>query len=526
LEQYYGEQAEEHAAELVEHFAEAETVLGTEKLAQYCLAAGESALSAMAWDDALQYFENAYEAIQREPQTNTDELLAAHVQYGLGRARAPRGPVPERQVAWNQLSSAYEVFVRHGETDKAVSIATNPMTLGGLVGATEILRGALSLVPEDSLEAGWIWTRYGTSLMDNESDADGAEAAYRKGNEIGQLHGSTALQARANAHLCQVTSYRDETEEAIRHGELVRKYGVSSGEWGSICRGSTGHIQSHLHNGNLDEAYKVGLEALDASMRTGATGWRGGAGWALSLMDFLRGDWAAIDRNSEHRLPTPLRGPETNVFFESLVHATTGGTHDFDEQNIDRLKAHVEGMRPLASSAICEAARIAEAVGQDDLRRFVANIALDSRDDAFSGGFRVSIRKNLALARGLCLPNSTEGVVLRDAYDEVANIGWQINLVLALVVERVPGRLAAILGDWEASERHFASALAVSVSAGADCERVFILADYSDMLIDRDAPGDREKAVELQDEAISIATELGMKPLLERVLAKREILKA
>ena len=36
----------------------------------------------------------------------------------------------------------------------------------------------------------------------------------------------------------------------------------------------------------------------------------------------------------------------------------------------------------------------------------------------------------------------------------------------------------------------------------------------------------REKAIELQDEAIAIATELGMKPLLERVLAKRDILKA
>ena len=39
-------------------------------------------------------------------------------------------------------------------------------------------------------------------------------------------------------------------------------------------------------------------------------------------------------------------------------------------------------------------------------------------------------------------------------------------------------------------------------------------------------PGDCEKAVELPDEAIAIATELGMKPLLERVLAKRKILKA
>ncbi len=50
-------------------------------------------------------------------------------------------------------------------------------------------------------------------------------------------------------------------------------------------------------------------------------------------------------------------------------------------------------------------------------------------------------------------------------------------------------------------------------------------ADYPEMLVDRNDPGDREKAVELQDEAIAIATELGMQPLLERVLAQREILK-
>ena len=48
----------------------------------------------------------------------------------------------------------------------------------------------------------------------------------------------------------------------------------------------------------------------------------------------------------------------------------------------------------------------------------------------------------------------------------------------------------------------------------------------SEILIERNAPGDRDKATELQDEAISIAQELGMKPLLERVLAQREILKA
>ena len=46
------------------------------------------------------------------------------------------------------------------------------------------------------------------------------------------------------------------------------------------------------------------------------------------------------------------------------------------------------------------------------------------------------------------------------------------------------------------------------------------------MLIKRGAPGDAEKAGGLQDEAIAIARESGLKTLLERVLAQREILKA
>jgi hypothetical protein len=46
------------------------------------------------------------------------------------------------------------------------------------------------------------------------------------------------------------------------------------------------------------------------------------------------------------------------------------------------------------------------------------------------------------------------------------------------------------------------------------------------MLRDRDGEGDREKAVQLLDESLAISSELGMRPLMERVLSRREILKA
>ena len=50
--------------------------------------------------------------------------------------------------------------------------------------------------------------------------------------------------------------------------------------------------------------------------------------------------------------------------------------------------------------------------------------------------------------------------------------------------------------------------------------------DYAELLVERNTRGDRDKITELQDEAIAIAQALGMTPLLERVLAQREILKA
>ena len=37
---------------------------------------------------------------------------------------------------------------------------------------------------------------------------------------------------------------------------------------------------------------------------------------------------------------------------------------------------------------------------------------------------------------------------------------------------------------------------------------------------------DREKAIALLDESLAISSELGMRPLMERVLSRRDILKA
>ena len=109
-------------------------------------------------------------------------------------------------------------------------------------------------------------------------------------------------------------------------------------------------------------------------------------------------------------------------------------------------------------------------------------------------------------------------------FDELKGISGQI--CGSVQTDRILGLLATATSDYESAENYFDKALKFCRDADYRPELARSCSDYSLMLLSRSAPGDLEKATELQDEAIAIATELDMKPLLERVLAQREILKA
>ena len=63
LETVYGSDAENYAPELAEHFAEAETVLGTEKLVHYSLIAGWRALDDFGYEEAEPNFERVLNSL-------------------------------------------------------------------------------------------------------------------------------------------------------------------------------------------------------------------------------------------------------------------------------------------------------------------------------------------------------------------------------------------------------------------------------------------------------------------------------
>ncbi len=98
--------------------------------------------------------------------------------------------------------------------------------------------------------------------------------------------------------------------------------------------------------------------------------------------------------------------------------------------------------------------------------------------------------------------------------------------MVPLTVDRMLGLLSHLMSNWEKAAEHYEDALTLCRDAGFRPEQARTCCDYADTLLQRNAPGDREKAASLLDEALAISSELGMRPLMERVLSRREILKA
>ena len=92
--------------------------------------------------------------------------------------------------------------------------------------------------------------------------------------------------------------------------------------------------------------------------------------------------------------------------------------------------------------------------------------------------------------------------------------------------DRLLGLLAHTMGKLDDAAAHFEDALAFCRKAGYRPELAWTCCDYADTLHERDGDGDREKAVSLLDESLAISRDLGMRPLMERVLSRREHLEA
>ena len=85
---------------------------------------------------------------------------------------------------------------------------------------------------------------------------------------------------------------------------------------------------------------------------------------------------------------------------------------------------------------------------------------------------------------------------------------------------RYLGLLATTMERWEDAAQHFEDALAMNARMGARPWLAHTQHEYADMLLARNQPGDRDKAMALFNEALTTARELGMRALEARITAR------
>ena len=121
-----------------------------------------------------------------------------------------------------------------------------------------------------------------------------------------------------------------------------------------------------------------------------------------------------------------------------------------------------------------------------------------------------------------------------EQYEAIREEGLTNPPGLSLSIERLLGLLSHTLGNLDQAVEHFENALAFCRNAGYRPELAWTCCDYADTLLQRastssartESEEHRRKAMSLLDEALTISSELGMRPLMERVLSRRKILGA
>jgi len=107
----------------------------------------------------------------------------------------------------------------------------------------------------------------------------------------------------------------------------------------------------------------------------------------------------------------------------------------------------------------------------------------------------------------------------------------------SISTDRLLGLLAQTMGNLDKAAEHFEDALAFCRRAGYRPELAWTCCDYAEALLDpvgaalggrpghphrgAPTPGDRAKAMALLGEALGITRQLGMRPLMEKVIALR-----
>ena len=528
LEHLYATSPEAHAEELAYHFAEAEIIVGSERMIRYSLLAGERALASYAYEEAVVHFERALAA--KEGQAMDSET--ADLLFGLGRAQSAALERYQLQQAVDALRRAFDYYVESGDVRRAVEVARFPFpTVQGPKGLADISLRALELVEPDCLEAGWLSSHHGVFIYLEGGNYEAARRALERAMRIAHQERDETLELRTLSSAMCVEGWelhnREAYDHALRAIELCR---VIDDPGAEVIARQFAFWYPACVAGDFQAAHKQAASALAPAGRLRQRHAMVTAYWINALLGTLRGDWDDAISHSDRALATDhgdWRSLVNRVCVEFAL-----GRFDEGREYLVRLDEVAEAGSPTASPSpalifvsvlaayLCA---ITGDVERPDRAETVARAGLSAMD--------LPLWPRRASAVGLAFIALQRGdkVMAAEQYHALVGIEDRFLPVPVISTDRVLGLLANTVGQFEKAVGHFEDAIALCRKAGYRPQLAWTCHDYAEMLLRRDSPGsaqagpvDREKGMALLEEALSISRGLGMRPLIERVAALQE----
>ena len=524
LEDLYGSDAESRAAELAHHFAEAQTVLGTEKLVHYSLLAGERALATYAHAEALAHFQRGLAAKADQPSdSETGQLL-----YGLGRVQVATLPPYELREAVQTLGQAFDYFVDAGDVDRAVAVAEVPLpvTAGYITGLGQILYRALDIVPADSLQAAPLLASYARAAGLEDANYQAAREALDRALEIARREGDPSLELRVLSFACDVEAYHCRFEQGF---DTCMK-GI---ELASQVDDPRSELLVHFWAaglltfwGNPEGAARHISAALSAAERLRHHFYLGRVLYVSEVAARLTGNWIKSLDSSDQGLS--ISPQESRLLAARALLESEQGSFEVGIGYLDQVEEAVRLIPPGPTIAHATLAALPPILSRISGSGHGLDTARWSADVVVSSPSATPLMRLWATpGPSLIAVEQGDAVAAREQYDALVGMpGQEILIVQGISSLRLLGLLAHTMGDQDQAAAHLEDALEFCRKAGYRPELAWTCCDYSDTLRARDAEGDRAKAMALLDESLAVSSELGMRPLMERVLSRREILRA
>jgi len=511
IEEIYAGDEEAHAAELAYHFSEALTVLGTERLVKYCLAAGERALDVFAYEEGLILFDQGLTA--RSGQQTDDEI--ARLWAGLGRCQVATLPLHQLGEAVDSLRNAFDHYAESGNLDQAVTIAELPFpaSAGRDYGVLQIIERALALVPPTSRQAGRLFARYGWLLGIEKADYERSRDALNRALEIAQNEGDTASAVRALVSTAEVEAfffhYREALSKSLEAIALLTE--VDDPQQETMAHFWAGN--SSVAFGDLVAAERHIGQSIAAAERLRHHFYLGRALNQMCWITYRKGEWRASREFSDRGLAASPR--ETRLLHTRIMLEYEAGDFKEGEVYLERL---LDVMRLTAPGPAYEYAFPAMSIPM--AARISGNIgwlgeAEKAANHVFSGS-SITPMVSAMTNTGLALIAVQRGDVSAAQHLYAAKVPPETFGGLGPQIHRMIGLLAQTAGNISEALAHFEDALKFCRMAGYRPELAWTCHDYAEALLQRNGPGDSGKALSLIDESLRISSDLGMRPLIER----------